>query len=171
MAILKLLTFYYRVAMNLPKKLCQILPKIAHLSSHTVPSSIQNKVITLAINNVLKEQLSDGELDFLEDVFLEIKVTDLNKSWFFTVVDEKIFVSHTLNTAQNSNVVISGEFNPFVLLASQTIDPDTLFFKRKLLIEGDVELGLAVKNLLDRIELNQLPELLTKPIIAYAQIL
>ena len=32
-------------------------------------------------------------------------------------------------------------------------DPDTLFFHRRLSIEGDTELGLLVKNLLDRIEL------------------
>ncbi|WOH37243.1 SCP2 sterol-binding domain-containing protein [Thalassotalea fonticola] len=156
--------------MNLPDKLCQILPKIANISAHIVPDSIQGKVITVAINHVLKEQLEDGELDFLDGVFLEIKVTDLNKSWFFTVEGEKISVHHTINV-QRSDVVISGDFNSFVLLASQTIDPDTLFFKRKLLIEGDVELGLAVKNLLDRVELNQLPELLTKPLIAYAQAL
>ena len=157
--------------MNFPNNLCQILPKIAHIASHIVPGTIQSKVITVAINNALKEQLSDGELDFLENLCLEIKVTDLNKSWFFALEDEKIIVSHASNTPKNSDVVISGDFNSFVLLASQTIDPDTLFFKRKLLIEGDVELGLAVKNLLDRVELNQLPELLTKPIIAYAQIL
>lgn len=157
--------------MHLPKKLCKILPKIARISTHIVPGSIQNQAITIAINNVLKEQLEDGELDFLEAVFLEIKVTDLNKSWLFTLVDEKIIVTHTVKEEQNSDVVISGDFNSFVLLASQTIDPDTLFFKRKLLIEGDVELGLAVKNLLDRVELNQLPELITKPLIAYAQAL
>ncbi|MDG1732859.1 MAG: SCP2 sterol-binding domain-containing protein [Thalassotalea sp.] len=145
-----------------------ILPKIAHISSHVVPSLIQNKIITLAINNVLSEPLIDGELDFLEEKLLEIKVTDLNKSWVFTVVDEQIVVNSTVTT---SDVVISGEFNSFVLMASQTIDPDTLFFKRKLLIEGDVDLGLAVKNLLDRVELSQLPSLLSKPIVGYANTL
>jgi predicted lipid carrier protein YhbT len=38
------------------------------------------------------------------------------------------------------------------MLARQE-DPDTLFFHRRLLIEGDTELGLLVKNLLDRVEL------------------
>lgn len=38
------------------------------------------------------------------------------------------------------------------MLARQE-DPDTLFFNRRLLIEGDTELGLLVKNLLDRVEL------------------
>ena len=28
-------------------------------------------------------------------------------------------------------------------------DPDTLFFSRRLVIEGDTELGLALKNALD----------------------
>jgi O2-independent ubiquinone biosynthesis accessory factor UbiT len=37
------------------------------------------------------------------------------------------------------------------LLARQE-DPDTLFFNRQLSIEGDTELGLLVKNLLDAIE-------------------
>ncbi len=38
------------------------------------------------------------------------------------------------------------------MLARQE-DPDTLFFHRRLLIEGDTDLGLLVKNMLDRIEL------------------
>jgi predicted lipid carrier protein YhbT len=32
-------------------------------------------------------------------------------------------------------------------------DPDTLFFSRRLLMEGDTELGLLVKNTLDALEL------------------
>jgi predicted lipid carrier protein YhbT len=31
-------------------------------------------------------------------------------------------------------------------------DPDTLFFNRTLDIEGDTELGLIVKNMLDAVE-------------------
>ena len=31
-------------------------------------------------------------------------------------------------------------------------DPDTLFFNRKLQIEGDTELGLITKNLLDSVD-------------------
>lgn len=42
------------------------------------------------------------------------------------------------------------------LLARQE-DPDTLFFQRRLVIEGDTELGLLVKNLLDAVEWPRLP--------------
>ncbi|MEF1307042.1 SCP2 sterol-binding domain-containing protein, partial [Vibrio owensii] len=37
-------------------------------------------------------------------------------------------------------------------------DPDTLFFQRRLSIEGDTELGLEVKNLMDSVDLEQLPK-------------
>lgn len=40
----------------------------------------------------------------------------------------------------------------FVALARREEDPDTLFFARRLAIEGDTELGLTLKNLLDGID-------------------
>jgi predicted lipid carrier protein YhbT len=41
----------------------------------------------------------------------------------------------------------------FARLALRLEDPDTLFFNRRLLIEGDTNLGLTVKNMLDAVEL------------------
>ena len=40
-----------------------------------------------------------------------------------------------------------------MLLARRQEDPDTLFFSRRLSMEGDTELGLLVKNTIDAIEL------------------
>lgn len=40
----------------------------------------------------------------------------------------------------------------YLKLLRRAEDPDTLFFQRKLRIEGDTELGLRLKNLLDSIE-------------------
>lgn len=42
-------------------------------------------------------------------------------------------------------------------LARRLEDPDTLFFSRRLAIEGDTELGLLVKNALDAIDWTRLP--------------
>ncbi|MBE0620637.1 MAG: SCP2 sterol-binding domain-containing protein [Burkholderiales bacterium] len=42
-------------------------------------------------------------------------------------------------------------------LARRLEDPDTLFFSRRLTIDGDTELGLMVKNLLDAIDWTHLP--------------
>lgn len=43
-------------------------------------------------------------------------------------------------------MTISGNWREFLLLASRQEDPDTLFFRRRLQIDGDTELGLAVKK-------------------------
>ena len=40
----------------------------------------------------------------------------------------------------------------YVQLALRNADPDTLFFERRLTISGDTDVGLIVKNALDRIE-------------------
>ena len=40
-----------------------------------------------------------------------------------------------------------------MLLAQRKQDPDTLFFSRRLSMQGDTELGLVVKNALDALEL------------------
>ncbi len=42
-------------------------------------------------------------------------------------------------------------------LARRLEDPDTLFFSRSLVMEGDTELGLLVKNSLDAIDWSRLP--------------
>ena len=51
------------------------------------------------------------------------------------------------------DVTVSAGAREFLLLALRKEDPDTLFFDRRLLIEGDTDLGLIVKNALDRVEL------------------
>jgi predicted lipid carrier protein YhbT len=45
----------------------------------------------------------------------------------------------------------------FVLLATRQADPDTLFFQRRIRIEGDTELGLGVKNTMDSMDWDDLP--------------
>jgi predicted lipid carrier protein YhbT len=56
-------------------------------------------------------------------------------------------------TATQADVTISAAASDFVQLALRNADPDTLFFDRRLGITGQTEVGLTVKNALDRIEL------------------
>ena len=59
------------------------------------------------------------------------------------------------------DVKFSASALDFSRLVLRTEDPDTLFFDRRLLIEGDTDLGLRVKNMLDGVDLdaamNRLP--------------
>jgi len=45
----------------------------------------------------------------------------------------------------------------FLALGLRREDPDTLFFTRRLVMTGDTDLGLIVKNLLDSIDWSRLP--------------
>lgn len=52
-----------------------------------------------------------------------------------------------------TDLTISARSRDFIALMTREEDPDTLFFSRRLLTEGDTDLGLLVKNTLDGIEL------------------
>src|SRR3990172_9342320 len=54
--------------------------------------------------------------------------------------------------AANSDLTLTATAQDFLALALRREDPDTLFFSRRLVMEGDTELGLLVKNTLDALE-------------------
>ena len=61
------------------------------------------------------------------------------------------------STEKSPDLIFRGNVHDFLLLASRKEDSDTLFFQRRLKIEGDTEMGLAIKNFLDSIEIESLP--------------
>jgi O2-independent ubiquinone biosynthesis accessory factor UbiT len=48
-----------------------------------------------------------------------------------------------------ADVTVRAGLGDYVALAVRRADPDSLFFARRLVIEGDTALGLAIKNALD----------------------
>jgi predicted lipid carrier protein YhbT len=65
--------------------------------------------------------------------------------------------SRFLPAGGSPDVVIRARVADYVLLALRREDPDTLFFTRRLVIEGDTDLGLTVKNALDALDWDRLP--------------
>lgn len=118
-----------------------------------VPFGLQKLVIEQAMKRLFAEPLNDGEFDVLQGRWLQIEVTDLGMAWSLT----RDAVG--LRVARNStvDVLIRGNWKEFLLLASRQEDPDTLFFRRRLVIEGDTDLGLAVKNLVDSLDSDLMP--------------
>ncbi len=57
--------------------------------------------------------------------------------------------------AGSPDLAFRANLSAFLQVAARQEDPDTLFFNRELSIEGDTELGLIVKNMLDAIDLSQ----------------
>ena len=60
------------------------------------------------------------------------------------------------NTAGKPDLQFAASLAAYLQMVSRQEDPDTLFFNRSLSIEGDTELGLRVKNMLDALEWPQL---------------
>ena len=67
------------------------------------------------------------------------------------------------------DLTISASARDFLLLLTRREDPDTLFFSRRLLSEGDTELGLIVKNLLDALDLEAVLQRLPAPLARAAR--
>ena len=55
------------------------------------------------------------------------------------------------------DVTIRAKPRDYLSLALRREDPDTLFFTRRLVMEGDTDLGLTVKNALDAVDWDALP--------------
>ena len=75
---------------------------------------------------------------------------------YTSVSEGRLVVSATAE----ADVSFSADASDLLMIAARKQDPDTLFFQRRLVIEGDTELGLYVKNLMDAIELEQMPKAL-----------
>ena len=120
-----------------------------------VPFSFKRKIIEQLLQAQFEQSLEEGDLDFLEDRWLKMEVRDLQLVWFISNVNNKLIVS----CAEIPDVSFSGNMNDLILIATRKQDPDTLFFQRRLIVEGDTELGLCVKNLMDSIDLDSMPKI------------
>lgn len=56
-----------------------------------------------------------------------------------------------------ADVTVRSSLRGFLALVLRREDADALFFMRRLVVTGDTELGLVVKNLLDAIDWSRLP--------------
>jgi predicted lipid carrier protein YhbT len=131
-----------------------IAKRVVGIPGRLIPYAAQMPLLAVALNQAFREPLQHGELDFLEGAKVRIKVTDLCIDWLISVGSDK-FVP--VDRKQKDDVCISGESPDFILLATRQADPDTLFFQRKIRIEGDTELGLGVKNTMDSMDWDDLP--------------
>ncbi|EFS13045.1 lipid carrier protein [Shigella flexneri 2930-71] len=128
------------------------------------PFALKRQVLEQVLSWQFRQALDDGELEFLEGRWLSIHVRDIDLQWFTSVVNGKLVVSQ--NT--QADVSFSADASDLLMIAARKQDPDTLFFQRRLVIEGDTELGVYVKNLMDAIELEQMPKALRMMLLQLA---
>lgn len=128
-------------------------PSLLKLPLKVTPFAVQRQVLEQLLSWQFRESVKEGELDFLEGKWLKVEVSDLNLVWFISLQNGLLVVRNE----EQADVSICGKANDLVLIAARKEDPDTLFFQRRLVIEGDTELGLYVKNLMDSFELENMP--------------
>lgn len=103
-----------------------------------------------ALNLVLRAQLPDDVRASLRGKHLRVCVSDAGVAFDFTWRGEGFAA---LRADGVPDLEIGACARDFVALARREQDPDTLFFSRRLSMQGDTELGLLVKNTLDAIAL------------------
>ncbi|MBJ3815326.1 SCP2 domain-containing protein [Shimwellia pseudoproteus] len=139
---------------KLRSRLVRLGPSFISTPVRLAPFALKRHVLEQVLSWQFRQALEDGDLDFLDGRWLSISVRDIGLAWFTSVQDGKLVVREHAT----ADVSFSADANDLLLIAARKQDPDTLFFQRRLVIEGDTELGLYVKNLMDAIELDAMPK-------------
>lgn len=113
------------------------------------PSVLFSHGLNLALGRIIKPEL----LEPLHGKLVRIRVTDVGLSFYFTISNTGFVACKADKTP---DLAIGATAHDFFLLGTRREDPDTLFFSRRLIVEGETELGLIAKNTLDSIELPRL---------------
>ncbi|MGV2874175.1 ubiquinone anaerobic biosynthesis accessory factor UbiT [Colwellia sp. E150_009] len=149
-----------KLPLQLRAHMIAVMPKILRPSLRLLPFKAQKSILLPALSSVFREALEDGDFEFLQGKWLKIAITDLELTWWLSFNNNKLVMAskeEMLANNHNDDVSFSATGEDLVLIAGRKQDPDTLFFQRRLKIEGDTELGLEVKNLIDAIDIDQLP--------------
>jgi O2-independent ubiquinone biosynthesis accessory factor UbiT len=123
-----------------------------------LPSFPPSMAFTSLLNLALDRIVLAENLQPLHGRQIAIRVNDLGLRLDFIIADGRFIPGRHAGVP---DLVISATSRDFYLLATRREDPDTLFFSRRLVVEGETELGLVAKNTLDAIELPKLGAVLS----------
>lgn len=126
------------ILFGFPRRLVECLPVLP-------PSFVFTRVLNLVLYNTIRR----GDLHAMNSKHIVIRVTDAGLHLHFTMQPDGF---SPVDASGMPDLAISATLHDFYLLAMRREDPDTLFFNRRLVVEGDTELGLVAKNTLDAIE-------------------
>jgi predicted lipid carrier protein YhbT len=130
-----------------------LFPRLLSRPFAIIPGRMHSTVVVTVLNRVFVDALRDGEMDFLQGRAVRVHVRDMQLTFCITLQQGRLVASQVKDMPDLS---ISGTLHVFLLLAARSEDTDTLFFQRRLQMEGDTELGLEVKNFLDGLDVDSL---------------
>lgn len=107
-------------------------------------------VMFASVANMLLESAITEEMQaMLAGKLLRLTVTDMGLHFNFLWARNGFVAGRHV---EKPDLVISASAHDFMLLALRQEDADTLFFSRRLVMEGDTELGVLLKNTVDALE-------------------
>ncbi len=152
-----------------------LFPRLLSLPIAMVPDIVHSAAVVTVLNRIFAGALRDGELDFLQGRIMRVHVSDMRLTFRISMKQGRLVAVR--DRYQLAALTITGTLHAFLLLAARREDTDTLFFQRRLLMEGDTELGLEVKNFLDGQDMEslwlsrQLESVLQKALPHYERVL
>lgn len=128
-------------AFTLPASLARLGTRLPQLP----PTLALVAGLNLALDRVLPRET----LAPLTGKRLLLRITDAGMALRFTLTSRGF---RPQLDRRPPDLTISATVRDYLALALREEDPDTLFFSRRLLMEGETDLGLLVKNTLDALD-------------------
>lgn len=142
-----------------PENLSTVATKLPFLINQTLIEQVCNKVFL--------EQINEGEFEFLTNKHLQVEIIDAQLYVILTYQNNRLCCTGFAKESNHSEVTLSISTLDAISLIQQEVDPDTLFFQRKLKIKGDTELAHHIKNTIDTLNPDLLPRFIMKVINEY----
>ena len=127
------------------------LLKYAKAPMKFIPSWMQGVGLGIFLDHVVENNPEfKNRLSEIDDAWFLFEATDIGQRFFLHIKDNSIKVR--LHHGKAPDVVMKGEFEILAGLLLSKVDPDTVFFSRRLQISGNTATALCFKNILDGIE-------------------
>ncbi len=119
-----------------------------------LPPSPHSVMLAFALNRVLAPVAELERLQSLRGKTVCIRISEPSLA-FWLSIEGRRFVPRRWTA--RPEVTIAATARDFWRMARREEDPDTLFFSRRLVMEGNTESGLLIKNVLDAVDPSSLP--------------
>ncbi|HLU78475.1 MAG TPA: SCP2 sterol-binding domain-containing protein [Burkholderiaceae bacterium] len=117
----------------------------------SLPKGPGSRLFVTGLNLALSPHLPTDTCAMLEGRALRIEVADAELRFDYTWRVRAFRAAD--HGGRTPDLTIRANTWDYLQLIQRGEDPDTLFFSRRLVMEGDTELGLLVKNTLDSLDM------------------
>ncbi len=121
--------------------------KASRLFMKATPLVVEAVAVGAALSAMVRRNAELSErLGELEGKVFYFEARDISKGFYIKIMDGDIKV--VLHMGRAPDVTMRGDVSVLLGVVSGKVDPDTVFFSRKLEIEGDTATAIHFKNIL-----------------------